>query len=321
MNKSIILPKMENFNESALNIFRYQAMENTVYSKYLHYLGIEIELIEHIEDIPFLPIHFFKTNKVICKDLPIEKVFVSSGTSKNRSRHYVSDLSLYENSFLKNFEEQFGSLSELRILALLPSYRENNDSSLLYMTNHLINQSKENGSKYIQLNDMDLIPFLESLNKNPLQTILFGVSFALLELAKIEINLSTFIVMETGGMKGKRKEITREELHSILKSQFNTSHIYSEYGMCELLSQAYSKSKGVFTPAPWMKVLNRPINEPFSQQKVNTLGILKVIDLANINSCSFIETNDIGVVKESGLFTVEGRLDNSEIRGCNLLYG
>lgn len=310
----------ENFNDQALQIFYFQAEENKVYKDYLKHLGVNPNNIFEVEEIPFLPIEFFKNNKVVCDNLPIERVFKSSGTGNLRSTHYIVDTSIYIASFIKNFEIEYGALEEICILGLLPNYQENPDSSLLFMMNELIEMTAQNGSKYLSLEDVNLIDQLKKANQSNLKTILVGVSFALLDLVeKQSIDLSNLIIMETGGMKGRRKEITRTELHQALCEGFMVDKIHSEYGMCELLSQAYSAGDGVFKSPNWMKILTRPIQEPFSKMELNKAGVVKVIDLANIYSCSFIETQDIGLVKKDGTFEILGRLDNADLRGCNLM--
>ena len=310
-----------NFDDKALGLFYFQATENEVYKKYLAFLGVHPEDVVEVKDIPFLPIEFFKKNKVLCNDFPVERVFKSSGTGNARSTHYIVDTEIYKASFVKNFEQNYGGLEEICVLGLLPNYQENPQSSLLYMMNELIEMTSQNGSTYLDWNDKDLITKLKKANDSQLKTILVGVSFALLDLVEKEkIDLSNLIIMETGGMKGRRKEITRMELHSALSHGFNVFKIHSEYGMCELLSQAYSRGDGVFNAPSWMKVLTRPIQAPFSEMEVAKAGIVKVIDLANIYSCSFIETADIGKVFEDGSFEILGRADNSDLRGCNLMH-
>jgi len=310
----------DDFEAKALEIFRFQATENEVYGNYIKHLGLQFDQLTRIEEIPFLPIELFKTQRVFCQNLSISKVFKSSGTGGDRSHHYIVDPAIYETSFLLNFEAEFGALEELCVLALLPNYQKNPNSSLLYMINEIVERTKTNGSKFLDVNDAKLAEKLKKANGSKLKTILVGTSFALLDFAEqYPLDLSNLIVMETGGMKGRRVEITRFELHDSLKSKLNQQYIYSEYGMCELLSQAYAKKNGVFSCPPWMRVYTRPIGEPFSVMQVNKSGILKVIDLANIYSCSFIETADLGIVSDDGSFEVIGRIDHAQIRGCALL--
>lgn len=310
----------DDFEAKALEIFRFQATENEVYGNYIKHLGLQFDQLTCIEEIPFLPIELFKTQRVFCQNLSISKVFKSSGTGGDSSHHYIVDNAIYETSFLLNFEAEFGSLDELCVLALLPNYQKNPNSSLLYMVNEIIERTKSNGSKFLDVNDAKLAEKLKKANESRLKTILVGTSFALLDFAEqYPLDLSNLIIMETGGMKGRRVEITRFELHDSLKSKLNQKDIYSEYGMCELLSQAYAKKNGIFSCPPWMRVYTRPIGEPFSKMQVNKSGVLKVIDLANIYSCSFIETSDLGIVRDDGRFEVIGRIDHAQIRGCTLL--
>lgn len=312
----------EYFEEIAFQVFHFQAENNTVYNEYLNYLGVIADNIDDINEIPFLPISFFKTHKVICNNFPVETIFKSSGTGNLRSTHYVSNTALYKASFIKNFENTYGSLNEIRLLALLPSYQENKYSSLLFMVDELIAQTKNNGSEYLSFQHEDLLlKKLEEANKSMLKVVLIGVSFALLDLAeKHNLDLSNIIILETGGMKGRRKEITRAELHKTLKKRFNVAQIHSEYGMCELLSQAYATKNEKFTAPNWMKVYTRPLQEPFSLSKIGEVGVLKIIDLANVYSCAFIETEDLGLVHKDGKFEVLGRIDYAALRGCNLMY-
>lgn len=308
------------FENIALKIFKYQAENNDVYREYINKLKINVNVVKTIVDIPFLPIEFFKTHKVIIKDNNPEITFISSGTTgMQTSKHFVGDLKIYEKSFLQGFKNFYGDISQYTILALLPSYLEREGSSLIYMVTNLIkNASNESGFYLHNLNDLsNKISQLKNENK---KIFLIGVSYALLDLAEnFNVNLSNCIVMETGGMKGKRKEISKEELHKILKQKFNVPIIHSEYGMTELLSQAYSQKNGYFKSQPWMKILIRDIYDPFAYVKNNISGGINVIDLANIFSCSFIETKDLGRLNDNNDFTILGRFDNSDVRGCNLL--
>ncbi len=309
------------FNAFALKIFHYQYANNVVYHQYVnfHLKSSAIKNINHYSQIPFLPIEFFKTFDVLCKDQHIDQSFVSSGTTGElTSRHMVANLNIYEESFNKSFNLFFGNPKDYMILALLPSYLEREGSSLIYMAEKLIEQSQYSSSGFYLDNYDELIQTLNDPNKPP--TILLGVTFALLELAeKYKPDLSGVIVMETGGMKGRRKEIIREELHQILCSKFNVDQIYSEYGMTELLSQAYSTGKGIFKTPPWMKILIRDTNDPKTILSGQQSGGINIIDLANIYSCSFIATQDLGKLYTDGSFEVLGRFDTSDIRGCNLL--
>ena len=309
------------FNAFALKIFHYQYAKNPVYQKYVnfHLSPSAINNIKHYSKIPFLPIEFFKTHDVLCNNHHVDQTFVSSGTTGDlTSRHMITDLKIYETSFNKCFNLFFSNPNDYLILALLPSYLEREGSSLVYMAKKLIEQSKFKSSGFYLDNYEELIKTLNFPNKPP--TILLGVTFALLELAEnYKPDLSGVIVMETGGMKGRRKEIIREGLHKILCSNFNIDQIYSEYGMTELLSQAYSKGNGIFKTPPWMKILIRDTNDPISILKYQHTGGINIIDLANIHSCSFIATQDLGKLYPDGSFEVLGRFDTSDIRGCNLL--
>lgn len=310
-----------NFEDIALETFRFQAKNNVVYAKFIELLNKNPEDIDSVSDIPFLPVDFFKSHEVKTGDFEPEQIFLSSGTSlQQRSRHFVADLKLYRESFIKCFEQFYGKIEECCILALLPSYLENKQSSLIYMVDTLIKMSEKNGSCYLLGKDEETIKILKQKQHSGKNTILIGVTYALMDLAeKFPGNYSNIIFMETGGMKGRRKEITRNELHSFLTKSFNVKSIHSEYGMSELLSQAYSKGDGIFHCPRWMKVLTRPLNEPFGRCKSGETGIIQIIDLANYHSCSFIETADLGKVFDDGSFEVIGRVDYAEIRGCNLL--
>ena len=309
------------FENLALKIFRFQSENIPVYSQYIKYLGIDTNNIKHINEIPFLPIDFFKTHKIISDNSKHEQIFTSSGTTGlTTSKHYISDISLYEKSFRKGFNFFYGDITDYCVLALLPSYLEREGSSLIYMAEDMIKQSKHPDSGFYLHNIDELAEKLISLSKSKQKTILLGVTYALLDLAeKYKFNLNNTIIMETGGMKGKRKEIIREKLHKILTTRLGVNSIHSEYGMTELLSQAYSKGNGIFLTPPWMKIFIRDTYDPLSLIETGKSGGINIIDLANINSCSFIETKDLGKIHKEGDFEVLGRFDNSDIRGCNLL--
>lgn len=312
------------FNELVMEVFRHQAAHNLVYRHYLSNLQLDLNLIRHYNQIPFLPIEFFKTQQVVCDQVDADSVcFSSSGTTGQiTSKHFVNNISVYETSFQKGFEQFYGNPSDYCILALLPNYLERKGSSLVYMFDKLIKESGHPQSGFYLNNLNDLVKTIKTLKESGQKTLLLGVTYALLDLAELDVELSeNFIVMETGGMKGKRKELLKEELHAILKDKFNVSAIHSEYGMTELLSQAYSRKNGLFECPPWMKILIRDVNDPFSHVKPNKSGGVNVIDLANINSCSFIETKDLGRYNEDSHFEILGRFDNSDIRGCNLMIG
>ncbi|TCC92213.1 acyl transferase [Pedobacter frigiditerrae] len=309
------------FNEVALTIFKHQARNCQVYHDYISNLKVNPSAIETYKEIPFLPISFFKSHQVLSTNEEPQIVFSSSGTTGQiTSKHLVSDVTTYVQSFNKAFEQFYGNPKDICILALLPSYLEREGSSLIYMVDDLLKQSQHQQSGYF-LNDLEkLFNILEDLKKAKQKTILIGVTYALLDLVEqFQIDFPELIVMETGGMKGKRKEMVREELHDILTSGFGVKHIHSEYGMTELLSQGYSYGEGIFNCPPWMKILLRDTSDPLSLLQNKQSGGINVIDLANINSCSFIATQDLGKVYADGSFEVLGRFDNADIRGCNLL--
>lgn len=310
----------EQFETAALEAFAYQFENIPVYRSFCDLLYKHPSDVKSIEEIPFLPIEFFKTHQIISASQKPEIVFTSSGTTGMQvSKHLVADTALYEKSYMQAFSHFYGNIEDYTILALLPSYLERQGSSLVYMVNDLIAKSKNPASGFY-LDQLDtLAEKLKNLDAEGHKILLIGVSFALLDLVeKHSFALKNTIVMETGGMKGRRKEMIREELHSILKQGFGVDAIHSEYGMTELLSQAYSKGKGIFKCPPWMRIL---IREPEDALSVihNKTGGINVIDLANINSCCFIATQDLGFVNSNNTFEILGRFDQSDIRGCNLM--
>lgn len=313
------------FEKQALILFQYQAVHNPVYQQYLKTLGKTIENVKSIHQIPFIPIELFKSHKLISGNEAIQETFTSSGTTgSQQSRHFVTDLNLYEQSYRGAFRLFYGNINDYCILALLPSYLEREGSSLIYMAEDLIKLSEHPESGFYLHNYEELLTKLEQLEQQKQKTILLGVTYSLLDLAELYVTkqrkpLQHTIIMETGGMKGKRKEMIREELHQILCSSFGVSSIHSEYGMTELLSQAYSQGEGKFKCPPWMNVLIRDTNDPFTFLPENKTGGINVIDLANINSCAFIATQDLGKAFADGTFEVLGRFDASDVRGCNLL--
>jgi phenylacetate-coenzyme A ligase PaaK-like adenylate-forming protein len=312
----------DQFNKLSLDIFRYQAANNLIYKEFINALGIDPASVNSPAEVPFLPVSFFKGHRVITGSGTIEAVFESSGTTgTNTSRHYVSDIGVYEESFLSAFKYFFSEQSEYFFASFLPSYAERENSSLIYMMNRLIQLSRFPESGFFNNDPQKLINSLKSAKSDGRKIMLLGVSFALLDLAeKYSPDLSGIIIVETGGMKGRRKEITRHELHSILKKGFNVETIYSEYGMTELLSQAWSKGEGIFYCPPWMKILIRDPQDPMTvYDNHGRTGGINIIDLANFNSCSFIAVNDLGKLHEDGGFEVLGRFDDSDIRGCNLM--
>jgi phenylacetate-coenzyme A ligase PaaK-like adenylate-forming protein len=309
------------FSDAALAIFKYQAVRCAPYSQFISHLGIYPQQVTAVADIPYLPISFFKSHRVQSGEEKEEIIFSSSGTTGMvQSRHYVTDLKLYEESFNLAFAQFYGTAEDTCLLALLPSYLERDGSSLIYMIDSLLKQSQHPDSGYFLHNHDDLYQKLITLKHKRQKTILIGVTYALLDfLENYQLDFPELIVMETGGMKGKRKEMVREELHDILKSGFGVNAIHSEYGMTELLSQGYSKGEGIFECPGWMKIILRDTNDPLTLLQSNQTGGINVIDLANINSCSFIATQDLGRVFPDGSFEVLGRFDNADIRGCNLL--
>lgn len=307
------------FNTLALEVFKFQSEHVDIYKQFLHHRAVQPHTITHHSQIPFLPISFFKSHKVLATDKQPSVVFESSKTTASQaSKHYVADASIYEESFTQAFSLFYGNPEEYIILALLPSYLERANSSLVYMVETLIRLSKNSASGFYLYNHNDLFSVI-SANQHK-KIILFGVAFALLDFAEdYTIAHKNLTIIETGGMKGQRKELIREELHSRIASAFPCSAIHSEYGMTELLSQAYMHDGGRFKSPPWMRILIRDLYDPFSYLPHNALGGINVIDLANVYSCAFIETQDIGRADECNSFTVEGRFDQSEIRGCNLM--
>ncbi len=311
----------QEFNELTLDVFNYQFKNNTIYRSFCDLLYKHPSDVKTIKDIPFLPIQFFKTHNVLSSQNSIETTFTSSGTTgNNTSKHLVTNLDIYKNSFTKGFEQFYGSIDDYVILALLPSYLEREGSSLIYMVNAMITQSKHSESDFYLNNLDELKDTLTQLDSQGKKILLIGVSFALLDLIETyQFKLKNTIIMETGGMKGRRKELIREELHDKLKVGFGVESIHSEYGMTELLSQAYSQGNGIFNTPSWMKILARDTEDALSILPIEKSGGLNVIDLANINSCSFIATQDLGRVYKDGTFEVIGRFDHSDIRGCNLM--
>ncbi|WP_248724893.1 acyl transferase [Seonamhaeicola sp. ML3] len=319
---SIFEIKTENqFESKALEVFKFQFENNRVYRSFCDLINKTPSEVNAIDKIPFLPIQFFKTHDILSSKKTVQTTFTSSGTTGSiTSKHHITDLSIYEQSFGKCFEQFYGNIKDYVVLALLPSYLERQGSSLIYMANTLIEESKHNESGFYLNNLNELKQTLVKLNSKGQKVLLIGVSFALLDLVeKFQFNLKNTIVMETGGMKGRRKELIREELHVILKKRFGINSVHSEYGMTELLSQAYSKEKGIFHCPPWMRVLTRDTEDPLSIQSPKKSGGLNIIDFANINSCAFIATQDLGRVHSDGSFEVIGRFDHSDIRGCNLM--
>lgn len=312
------------FERTALELFHWQREHNPVYATYLRHLGKPVSKIQALDEIPFLPIEVFKSHEVRSGNAPVEKIFTSSGTSgSTTSRHFVADVSLYEQSYFKAFELFYGHSTPLEdwcILALLPGYLERSGSSLIEMVDGMIRMSSDADSGFF-LNEFEqLSSLLAQKRKDGRKVLLIGVTFALLDFAeRYRIDFPELIVMETGGMKGRRKELTREEVHALLKPAFGVQTIHSEYGMTELLSQAYSRGEGRFACPPWMKILLRETDDPFKMTPPGRTGAINVIDLANVHSCAFLATSDLGRMHVDGTFEVLGRFDHSDVRGCNLM--
>ena len=306
------------FESAALAVFEYQYHHNIVYKQFCDHLSIEPEKIKKVTDIPFLPIEFFKTQRVVSGQWTEEKVFKSSGTTgQHRSQHFIKDVVFYHQIALHIFEDLYGSISDFQILALLPSYQQQGDSSLISMVDFFMSESTQK-SQYLLNNSKSLI---ETIENNPeAKKLLIGVSYAFLDiLDSSEFSVDhDVIIMETGGMKGRRKEMIRHELHDVLKAGFHVDEIYSEYGMTELTSQAYG-SNGYLKFPSWCKAMIRDINDPLFCLGDQKTGGLNIIDLANIHSCAFIETKDLAKTHPNGTFEVLGRFDNTDIRGCNLM--
>ena len=309
------------FVKHALKVFRYQHANVPVYREFCDHLGVDVHDVKQIGDIPFLPIGFFKDREIIANGMTAKAVFTSSGTTGSiTSRHLVADASVYEASFRQAFSRFYGDVENYVILALLPSYLEREGSSLIYMVDDLIKSSNHPESGFY-LNNLDALSvMLEKLDRSGQNVLLIGVTYALLDLIEHQkFNLSNTVVMETGGMKGRRREMIRAELHQMLCKGFGVPQIHSEYGMTELLSQAYSAGDGIFDCPPWMDVIIRDPEDPLTVLNYGKTGGINIIDLANINSCAFIATQDLGKKHPNGTFEVLGRFDHSDIRGCNLM--
>jgi Coenzyme F390 synthetase len=310
----------QNFTDLALEIFHFQYGNNPVYKAFVESLSVDVAAVKDITGIPFLPVRFFKSHSIMTTPFDPQVIFESSGTTQTiNSRHPVKDKMIYEESFLRAFIKNYGPVEDWCILGLLPSYLQRKNSSLVYMVDKLIAFSHNPSSGFYLYNVDELFKQLQTLEAAGQQTLLIGVTFALLDfIEKYPLTLKHTIVMETGGMKGRRREMIREELHEVLCQGFAVKTIHSEYGMTELLSQAYSKGAGIFECAPWMKVLVRDEDDPLTV-KENGKGVLNVVDLASIYSCSFIATDDAGNIFDNGNFEVLGRTDGSDLRGCSLM--
>jgi len=317
---SIFSVRENGFEQFALEVFGFQYQHNILYKSYVDALHVNIHQVKSLKEIPFLPISFFKTHTIKTTSFESEVIFESSGTTQTvNSRHHVKDRSLYKESFTMGFEKFYGSIKNWCIIGLLPSYLERNNSSLIAMVDELIKLSGHPQSGFCLYDHEKLNGTLQQLENEGQESILIGVTFALIDFAeKYALQLKNTVVMETGGMKGRRKELTRQESHEFLKKRLGIDVVHSEYGMTELLSQAYSKGGGRFECVPWMKVLVRNEDDPLDVQDTGS-GIINVIDLANIYSCSFIATDDVGNIGRTGFFEISGRVDNSDLRGCSLL--
>ena len=309
------------FNAAALAVFKHQFEHNSVYRSFCDLLYKHPSEVKRVQQIPFLPIQFFKSHTIVSNSKPAGATFTSSGTTGSIvSKHFVSDLEIYKQSFRRGFKSFYGAIEEYTVLALLPSYLEREGSSLVYMANDMITQSNQPESGFY-LHDLEALKnTLLKLEAKRQKTLLIGVSYALLDLIEAHsFKLKHTTVMETGGMKGQRKELVKSELHTILKHGFGVDKIHSEYGMTELLSQAYSEGDGIFKTPAWMKILTRDPEDALSIQPIGKSGGVNIIDLANINSCAFIATQDLGKIHSNGTFEILGRFDESDIRGCNLM--
>jgi hypothetical protein len=309
------------FADIALELFRYQAQANPVYSQFLSYLKVDPGKISQVKDIPFLPVSFFKRHAIQTGSWNPEIIFTSSGTTGSaQSRHPVYDLNFYLQHSRQCFELHFGPLENYHFLALLPSYLEREGSSLIFMIDYFIKNSNSGASGFYLKDLSGLIERIQSLKEDGRKVIVWGVTFALLELAEqFSADLSHCLIFETGGMKGRRKEITRAEFYDVLRDRLNASQIYSEYGMTELMSQAYTRGDTRFQSPPFLKILGRDLSDPFEKGVVNETCGINVIDLANIHSIAFLETEDLGKIYADGSFEILGRIDNSDVRGCNLM--
>lgn len=307
----------QEFESLAIEIYKFQYQQNKIYNQFVNQLNLPNP--QNICEIPFIPISFFKTHQIISSDYPITHKFLSSGTtSQNRSKHLVQNIKLYETSFLKSYLSFIGNPKDQVILGLLPNYIEQGNSSLVYMVDKLIKETENELSGFYLKNTDELLKQYQKAICQNKKVVIFGVSYALLDLAEKNVDLSKATIIETGGMKGRRKELSKDQLHEQLKKGLNCEFIASEYGMTELFSQSYSNKDGVFKLPNWMQVIIRDINDPLSYVKNGKTGGINVIDLANLYSCSFIATQDLGKIN-NGMLQLMGRFDNSDIRGCNLM--
>lgn len=311
----------DSFENFALELFYYQAKHTSVYKKFLEFLNVEPKEVQILEEIPFMPIEFFKGHQVLCGDISVEKVFESSGTTGLvTSKHYFHDVLFYLKNCRETFKRFYGEIDQFAVFALLPSYIERGTSSLTAMAADFIEKSNSEYSGFYLDNYSELLENIKSAVSRGEKVLLLGVTFALLDLAEqFDVDLSTVVIMETGGMKGRREEMTRSEVHEILKESFKVPFVHSEYGMTELNSQGYSLGNGVFETAPWMQIRLRDLNDPLSSSFKRKSGAINIVDLANVDSCAFLATQDLGRKVGVNQFEILGRIDNSDIRGCNLL--
>ena len=316
IDRVLAIDSPKDFEACALDLFRFQARHTPPYAEYVALLGINPDIVTRVEDIPFMPIELFKSHDVYCGELAPEIIFTSSNTGSTvPSRHMMASLEDYRKSFTRAFEIFYGNPSEWSIYGLLPNYLEREGSSLVYMVDRLIHMA---GSGGFYLNEYERL--ISDMEADPKPKILLGVSYALWDMAEqYAPKLQNTIVMETGGMKGRRKELSKRELHEILCRGFGVEHIHSEYGMAELTSQAYSSGEGIFKTPAWMRIMVRDVNDPMDHGPQGMRGGIDIIDLANLSSCAFIQTQDMGRLMEDGRFVIEGRIAGSDIRGCNLL--
>ncbi len=317
INQIFTIEDEETFERTALEVFRYQFDQVEIYNSYCKSIGVTNP--DSLKDIPFLPISFFKSHNILAENMESSLKFKSSGTGGDRSQHFVADPSVYERSFLSFYKELMGDPKSQVIIALLPSYLEQGESSLIYMVSKLMKETGDNRSTFILSERSRLNELYHSAIKDGKEPVLFGVSYALLDLCELDNQYPKLKIIETGGMKGRRKELTKQELHTILNEKLNPAILCSEYGMTELLSQAYSFGPTNFKTPNWMKVMVREVDDPFSYEVMGKTGGINIVDLANIYSCSFVATQDLGKVYEDGTFDILGRFDHSDIRGCNLL--
>lgn len=323
LRSAILKVSPANFEALALEVYRYQLANNRLYAEFVSLLGKKDKKITQLSEIPCLPVGFFKNYQIQTGQWTAQQIYTSSGTTgETTSSHFVRKTSWYYQIAQQLFEEQYGPLSEFCVLALLPAYLERQGSSLVDMARHFIACTNDKDSGFFLYNTDTLLEVIKKKQDEGKPILLLGVSFALWDLAEQTPGfLKDVIVMETGGMKGRRREITRKELHRILTKGLGVERIHSEYGMTELLSQVYSKGDGLFKASGTVRVLNREITDPFAMPPIGKTGAMNIIDLANIDSCSFIATDDLGRIYEDGTFEILGRMDNSDIRGCNLLVG